>query len=120
MGTPRRRIPTNPRPSTPPFFSRIWWARRTSVRSISVPDISCAFCCRPVFVTLFLSMRREPRYFRLLTLLESYLQGQDDTRRTVTSYADRERPQGHPATWGPSPTLFLPATDPSCRIPAHL
>src|ERR1700691_1732956 len=48
MGTPRRRIPTNPRPSTPPFFSTISYARRTSVRSISDADMSCAFWRRPV------------------------------------------------------------------------
>src|SRR5271155_645420 len=48
IGTPRRRIPTNPKPSTPPFFSTISYARRTSVRSISDADISCAFWRRPV------------------------------------------------------------------------
>src|ERR1700722_5567655 len=48
MGTPRRRIPTNPKPSTPPFFSTISYAKRTSVRSISDADISCAFWRRPV------------------------------------------------------------------------
>src|SRR6266851_710290 len=53
MGTPRRRIPTSPKPSTPPFFSRISWARRTSVRSISEPDINCAFCVSVVLRTAF-------------------------------------------------------------------
>src|SRR5271169_3595263 len=53
MGTPRRRIPTSPSPSTPPFFSRISWARRTSVRSISEADINCAFCCSVVLRTAF-------------------------------------------------------------------
>src|SRR5208283_2646917 len=53
MGTPRRRMPTNPRPSTPPFFSRISWASRTSVRSISEPDINCAFCRSAVLRTAF-------------------------------------------------------------------
>src|ERR1700721_3066697 len=53
MGTPRRRIPTNPRPSTPPFFSRISWARRTSVRSISEPDINCPFSRSAVLRTAF-------------------------------------------------------------------
>src|SRR5271156_3101531 len=48
IGTPRRRIPTNPKPSTPPFFSTISYASRTSVRSISDADISCAFWRRPV------------------------------------------------------------------------
>src|SRR5208282_6077013 len=42
IGTPRRRIPTSPKPSTPPFFSRISYAHRTSVRSISDADISCS------------------------------------------------------------------------------
>src|ERR1700683_4802149 len=48
MGTPRRRIPTNPRPSSPPFFSTISYASRTSVRSISDADMSCAFWRSPV------------------------------------------------------------------------
>src|SRR5579862_7236618 len=42
-GTPRRRMPTMPRFSAPLFFSMISWARRTTVRSISEPDISCDF-----------------------------------------------------------------------------
>src|SRR5580658_2362407 len=47
-GTPRRRIPTSPRLSTPSFFSTISYASRTSVRSISDGDMSCAFWRRPV------------------------------------------------------------------------
>src|SRR6266404_9751930 len=42
-GTPRRRIPMRQSRSTPPFFSTISCARRTSVRSISEADISCDF-----------------------------------------------------------------------------
>src|SRR5580693_6723310 len=41
--TPRRRIPTRPRPVAPLFFSMISWTNRTSVRSISDADINCAF-----------------------------------------------------------------------------
>src|SRR5271170_4698653 len=48
IGTPRRRIPTNPKPSMPPFFSTISYASRTSVRSISDADMSCAFWRSPV------------------------------------------------------------------------
>src|SRR4029077_9361960 len=46
-GTPRRRIPTNPKSLTPLLFSTISWASRRSVRSISDADISCAFSRRP-------------------------------------------------------------------------
>src|SRR6516164_1089409 len=48
-GTPRRRIPTRPRASMPPFFSTISWARRTRVRSTSEADMSCAFWRNPDF-----------------------------------------------------------------------
>src|ERR1700740_1403450 len=63
MGTPRRRIPTRPKPSTPPFFSKISWARRTKVRSISEPDINCAFCLSAVVRAAFflIVMPRLPR-----------------------------------------------------------
>src|SRR5947209_5298476 len=42
-GTPRRLMPTRVRFSTPLFFSTISCASRTRVRSISEPDINCAF-----------------------------------------------------------------------------
>src|SRR5579883_3367099 len=42
-GTPRRRMPTMPKFSAPLFFSLISWANRTTVLSISEPDISCDF-----------------------------------------------------------------------------
>src|SRR3954471_12880098 len=42
-GTPRRLMPTSVRFSTPLFFSTISCASRTRVRSISEPDINCAF-----------------------------------------------------------------------------
>src|SRR5712671_1012955 len=45
-GTPRRLMPTNPRRSTPLFFSTISCARRTRVRSISEADIKRAFSRR--------------------------------------------------------------------------
>src|SRR5215469_1056940 len=44
-GTPRRRMPTNPRSATPLLFSMISWASRTRVRSISEADMSCDFSC---------------------------------------------------------------------------
>src|ERR1700677_4789915 len=53
MGTPRRRIPTSPRFSTPPFFSRISCARRTSVRSHAEPEHNCGFCRSAVLRTAF-------------------------------------------------------------------
>src|SRR3982751_2614777 len=45
-GTPRRLMPTSVRFSTPLFFSTISCASRTRVRSISEPDINCAFSRR--------------------------------------------------------------------------
>src|SRR5580698_4762125 len=42
-GIPRRLMPTSARPSQPLVFSTIWWARRTSVRSISEADIKRPF-----------------------------------------------------------------------------
>src|SRR5262245_55619545 len=42
-GTPRRRMPMKASLSRSALFSRISWARRTSVRSISEALISCAF-----------------------------------------------------------------------------
>src|ERR1035438_9667650 len=69
MGTPRRRIPTNPKPSTPPFFSTISYAKRTRVRSISDADISCAFWRRPVLRERVLAFIVElPRKLRFVDL----------------------------------------------------
>src|SRR5260370_4069855 len=55
IGTPRRRIPTKPSASTPPFFSTISYANRTSVRSISDADINWAFWRRAVLREEFLA-----------------------------------------------------------------
>ena len=76
IGTPRRRIPTNPKPSTPPFFSTISYAKRTSVRSISDADISCAFWRRPVLRDgLFAFIVDVPHKFRFLDLVRPLYPG---------------------------------------------
>src|SRR5215469_11874257 len=73
IGTPRRRIPTSPKSSEPPFFSMISCARRTSVRSISDEDMSCAFWRSPDLGAEFLVAmtglhHTRPRLWRARTL----------------------------------------------------
>src|SRR6266851_5007325 len=55
IGTPRRRIPTNPSASTPPFFSTISYANLTLIRKISDADINWAFWRRAILREGFLA-----------------------------------------------------------------